>query len=366
VLAATSKFTAGVAVLLAAGLSALSATPVAAQDVRADLVSPVNPRSALACPSPDVYSRTRPDPPGTPTLVGVAMFFHDVSNLNDGDQTITADVTVMLRWRDTRLADQTRGDASADCPVPGTNLWVPVIEPDNLRSRQQYYEPRFLVNGRGTITYARRLLVQIAQPLDLRAFPFDRHEWRFTVWPVVSTSEEVVFAELPFTGRNERMSLQGWTVGAPVPHASLEERRGRLGRYARFDVALETTRESFYYVCKLGVPLVLITLMAYGVYFIPTSAVAQQIGLSMTSMLTLIAYMLALSGGLPRISYLTKADRFYVGAAILVFLGLMKAILTIVLAARPEKMALVERADRTGRWLYPVGMVLNGLNAYFL
>ncbi len=222
------------------------------------------------------------------------------------------------------------------------------------------------MNGRGTITYARRLLVQIAQPLDLRAFPFDRHEWRFTVWPVVSNSEEVVFTELPFTGRNERLSLQGWIVGAPVPHASVEQRAGRISTFARFEAALETRRESFYYVCKLGIPLVLIVFMAYGVYFIPTSAVAQQVGLSMTAMLTLIAYMLALSGNLPRISYLTRADQFYVGAALLVFLGLVKAILTIVWAGRPEKMSFINRADRTGRWLYPVGIVLNALNAYFL
>jgi len=43
--------------------------------------------------------------------------------------------------------------------------------------------------------------------------------------------------------------------------------------------------------------------MAYGVYFIPASAVGQQIGLGMTSMLTLIDYMLTIGSTLPRISY---------------------------------------------------------------
>lgn len=35
---------------------------------------------------------------------------------------------------------------------------------------------------------------------------------------------------------------------------------------------------------------------------------------------------LALGSTLPRISYLTRADRFFVGSAILVFLGLVKAV----------------------------------------
>ena len=57
------------------------------------------------------------------------------------------------------------------------------------------------------------------------------------------------------------------------------------------------------YAWKFGLPLTLIVLMAYGVYFIPASAVGQQIGLGMTSMLTLIAYMLTVGSTLPRISY---------------------------------------------------------------
>jgi hypothetical protein len=80
-------------------------------------------------------------------------------------------------------------------------------------------------------------------------------------------------------------------------------------------------------------------------------------------MLTLIAYLLALSNSLPKISYLTRADQFYIGAAFLVFLGLMKGIFTVIWLHR-ERAALVERADRIGRWLYPAGMLLNALNAF--
>jgi len=70
--------------------------------------------------------------------------------------------------------------------------------------------------------------------------------------------------------------------------------------------------------------------MAYGVYYLPPGATAQQVALGMTSMLTLIAYMLALGSSLPKISYLTRADRLFVGCALVVFLGLFKAVLTAV------------------------------------
>jgi len=344
----------------------LSPHALAAQTPGQDLERPVNPRSGLPCPTPDQYSRERPDPPGTPTVVGAAMFFQDVTQFNDVDQTLTADVYIVVRWRDPRLADPRRGDGSAECPLPGANLWSPIVEADNLRARQQFYDARFLVDGKGTITYSRRLLVQVANPVDLRNFPFDHHAWTFTLWPMLARSDEVVFHPLQrFTGREDRVSLQGWSVGNPQASANVEARRGRMGSYSRFDVTIELKRDWKYYVWKLGFPLTLIVLMAYGVYFIPSTAVAQQIGVGMTSMLTLVAYMLALGNSLPKISYLTRADRFFLGSAVLVFCGLLKGILTTVWIHQDKK-TVIDRADRLGRWIYPIAMVLNFITAFFL
>jgi hypothetical protein len=164
---------------------------------------------------------------------------------------------------------------------------------------------------------------------------------------------------------NDHLSLQGWRVGVPRAEASTGPRIARAGTFARFDVELPLERDWSYHAWKLGVPLTLIVLMAFGVYFIPTSAVPQQIGLGMTAMLTLIAYMLTLGGTLPRISYLTRADRFFVGSAILVFLGLVKAVASIALAQGPEPRVL-DRVTRWGRWAYPLAMLANFALAFLL
>jgi len=201
--------------------------------------------------------------------------------------------------------------------------------------------------------------VKISYPLDFRDFPLDRHRWTITLWPVLSRADEVLFHPLQrVTGMNDHLSIQGWRVGAPRAAASTAARTARAGTFARFDVELDLVRDWTYHAWKLGLPLTLIVLMAYGVYFVPASAVAQQIGLGMTAMLTLIAYMLTLGSTLPRISYLTRADRFFVGSAVLVFLGLVKALVTTVLAQRADA-SLVARADRWGRRIYPLAMLTN-------
>ncbi len=349
---------AGAFALLGGGLAPASPGEPPA-DVAADLERLAVPRSGAACPDPAAYSLARPDPAAGPTVVGLGIFFQDVASLSDVDQTVDADVLVVARWRDPRLADPGRGDAAAECPVPDGRLWIPALEPENLRGRQAFYPTRFLVDGRGVVTYARRLWVKLAYPLDFRDFPLDRHRWKVTVWPVVSRTDEIVFHPLGrVTGTNERLSIQGWHVGEPRAAASAGPRVARPGSFARFDVELPLERNWSYHAWKLGVPLTLIVLMAYGVYFIPASAVPQQIGLGMTAMLTLIAYMLTLGGTLPRISYLTRADRFFVGSAILVFLGLVKAVAAIAVAQRPAA-GLFDRVNRWGRWLFPLAMLAN-------
>src|SRR5262245_43712931 len=343
--------------------------PASAQELPAGVVSDlereVAPRSGAACPDPSAYALSRPDAAGTPTVVGVGVFFQDVASLSDVDQSLEADLYVVERWRDPRLANPARANASDDCPPPEGHLWMPALEPESLRSRQAFYPSRFLVDVRGVVTYVRRLWVKVAYPLDFRDFPVDRHRWMLTLWPVLSRADELRFHPLPrLTALNDHLSIQGWGISPPRASAGTAPRVARAGTFARFDVELDLTREWSYHAWKLGLPLILIVLMAYGVYYIPASSVNQQIGLGMTSMLTMIAYMLTLGGTLPRISYLTRADRFFVGSAVLVFLGLVKALLTLALAQRPDT-RIVQRADRWGRRIYPFAALANFMLAFF-
>jgi hypothetical protein len=358
--------------LVASALASLSffglATTATAQPaaVTSELERDVAPNSSATCPTPAAYRTTRPDPAGVPTRIGVGVFLQDVAQFNDIDQTLDVDAYVVLRWRDGRLADPARGDGSADCPVPTGMLWLPLLEPEFLRNRQSFYAERFLVDNQGVVTLVRRILAKVAYPLDFRDFPMDRHSWRLTLWPVEARSEEMTLQPLPrFTGIVERVTMQGWHVGGLRAETSTAARLQRTGTYARFDLVLDLERDWQYYAWKFGLPLVLVTLMAYGVYFVPPTAVPQQIGLSTTAMLTLIAYMLTLGNTLPRIAYLTRADRFFAGSALLVFLGLVKAVATLALADSPHA-AFIPRVDRWARWIYPLAILANFVLAFLV
>jgi hypothetical protein len=208
--------------------------------------------------------------------------------------------------------------------------------------------------------------MEVTNPLDLHDFPFDRQMFRITLWPTISRADEVVFYPLnKWLTINQNLSVLGWRVSPPSAAVLEDNRLGRLGTYSRYDVVIEMARDWRYCAWKLGVLLLLILLMAYGVYYIPPNGVPQQVAVGMTSMLTPIAYMLTLGSSLPKISYLTRADRLFVGCAVVVFLGPLKAILALVCVQRDAGAAL-RRIDRFGRVLYPDAVLLVVLTAVVL
>ena len=86
--------------------------------------------------------------------------------------------------------------------------------------------------------------------------------------------------------------------------------------------------------------------MSWMVFWIDPSLVASQISVSVTAMLTLIAYRFALSGNVPRPPYLTRLDYFLVGLTAAVFVTL------VVMAAASYlfNQGRVDTAGRINRW----------------
>ena len=97
--------------------------------------------------------------------------------------------------------------------------------------------------------------------------------------------------------------------------------------------------------------------MAGTVFWIDPSEMAAQLGISTASVLTLIAFQFSLGHLLPRISYLTRADKFVLGSTILVFLALAEATITGRIA-KSGRQELSLKIDRWSRLIYNVLFVV--------
>ena len=124
-----------------------------------------------------------------------------------------------------------------------------------------------------------------------------------------------------------------------------------------YRLTVEARREVQYYLLKVLAPLMLIVFMSWAVFWIDPQQIGAQIGLSATAILTLVAYQFALADLLPRISYLTRADRFTLSSSVLVFLALVEAVTTSALT-RQGRADTGNRLDRFSRVAFPIGLAV--------
>ena len=123
--------------------------------------------------------------------------------------------------------------------------------------------------------------------------------------------------------------------------------------FSAFNFRINAKRETRFYVFMIVFPLVLIVAMSWVVFWIDPKEGGTQIGVAMTSMLTLIAYRFAVASSLPHLGYLTRMDLLLIGSTVLVFASLVEVIITSYLA-RSERLELARRIDTAMRPLLPL------------
>jgi cadmium resistance protein CadD (predicted permease) len=133
---------------------------------------------------------------------------------------------------------------------------------------------------------------------------------------------------------------------------------------AGYAVEFAAERRAQHYVLKVILPLVLIVLMSWAVFWIDASLTAPRVTVAITSMLTLIAYRFAVGADVPKLPYLTLLDRFILASSILVFLCFVEVVVTTTLALRNRGDA-AHAIDRRARWIFPSAFSLLAMGIFW-
>lgn len=317
---------------------------------------------ALAQAPNGYLASERPDPKGVPTKVELGIYLLDLSKIDDLEQEFSVDLYITARWRDTRLVSgKAAGDSSARV-LPLSEVWDPMIGALNRREIATLLPQVVRVDSEGNVEYAQRIQGQFASLLDLRDFPVDEQDLviRFVSYRY-GPDEVALEIARDKTGRLEKLSVTGWWIGEPdtevapwgVPGSPGTARAGVIYR-------LRAGRQTIYFVLTMVIPLLLIALMAWSVFWIDPTFLPSQIGVSTASVFSLIAFRLSLNLSLPKVAYLTRADWFVLGITILVFAAFGEAVLTGTLS-KAGREDLARTIDRWARWIFIGALVLVGL-----
>jgi hypothetical protein len=214
------------------------------------------------------------------------------------------------------------------------------------------------ISPAGEAVYRMRLWGDFSQPLRLHDFPFDSHEFSIPIIALGFNGDPVALEPDPDAGSfiASTLSVADWRVSDWSGKADrIELVRGEVDRGYVFSFRAE--RIYNHHVIKFIVPLILIVMMSWVVFWIDPKESGSQLSVAVTAALTLIAYHIALASKLPDIPYLTRMDRFLFGSTLMVFSALLEVVITSRMAVH-GRLRRARWVDLACRVLFPLGYVV--------
>jgi len=278
--------------------------------------------------------------------VSVGIVIVDILKIDDANQSITLDFVVRMHWNDPLL----KGKVETDQPIALSEIWSPdiqLIKEINLVKKRKEIG---ILKPDGTVSFRQRYQGKLSMFIDYSNFPFDQH--LFSIDVISALTNDIVFLDdKNLTGRAERFSIQDWNIDdgnlIVKPYQFMDY------KFEAFAYQFEAKRHLGYYIWKVMVPLIIVVLMSWTVFWIDPVKIEAQLAVAATAMLTVIAYQFTLSNMLPKISYFTQLDYFIIGSNLLVFLALLEAVISSAIA-RENKEKLARQFDRYSRFIFPL------------
>jgi len=281
--------------------------------------------------------------------VEVKVYLFDIDGIDSVSQSFVANLALVLRWHDPSLAHEGLDSISKDL----NEIWHPRVQILNQQRLVNTFPQSVEIHPDGEVIYRQRVWGSFSQPLELSEFPFDTQRLEITLANLSFGSQKIRLKPSPDSGIAENLSIPDWEIMQWDFAAEDLELDNESSLIPGMVFSLEAKRYTNYFRFKVILPLILIVMMSWLVFWIDPSLISSQISVAVTAMLTMIAYRFALAGMLPRLPFLTTLDFFVMASTIMVFLSMVEVVYTAYLSTdnRLEKARMI---DRKARWIAPL------------
>jgi len=213
---------------------------------------------------------------------------------------------------------------------------------------------------------------------DYSSYPFDIQTLNITIENSLIPSNELVFiidttsfiesgADKKFFGlSNDLLTVK--TTNFNISRSEISTLTGLYNSnfgdpefpsqssYSRLNVGVFINRSFVPFITKLIIPLAIILFLVYFVFFIPPDKIDIAAGLTVTSLLSAIAFQLSVNSDLPEIGYIIYVDKVFYSCYFLIAISMAESLYTFYLdrSGDEKKIRLAERIDIASRFLFPV------------
>lgn len=303
-----------------------------------------------------------------PMVVKANFVLHNVNQIDDEEETFEFTGVLTLQWRDERQAfDPT--EAGVNEKLFQGNYQFNEISPG-------WYPQEILINESGmyvkdgvvlrvkpdgTSTLIQTINAVARAEFSMRRFPFDRQRLSASFALLGLNTKEVVFETGPNGAVQSRdaMHVPQWIIESVrgVTRTRTALFAGTENEASVFEVLFDVRRDAFFIVRLVMIPLAIIVLLSFSVFWMDRSSLGDRINISFIGILTGVAYQLVMSEILPKISYMTLINAYLNFS----FLSMCATVIINLVVGALDKKGRQEdgdRLDRRCRWIFPLAYAL--------
>lgn len=300
-----------------------------------------------------------------PVVVQVRFELDDINEINDGAETFEFTGVLILKWRDPRQAfdpavtgvDAKIFQGAYQVNEVATGWYPQVVLINEAGGLYQQNGVLLSVQPDGTSTLIQTLNACAETEFSMRRYPFDGHHLE-AIFEVLGFDKDEVVLQVDSDAASlstREIRIPQWsTTGASLSvRDSSASHAGREGVGSAFVVGIDVQRESFFVTRLIIIPLIVIVLLSFSVFWMDRSSLGDRLGVSFIGILTCVVYQLVMSDYLPRISYFTLIHGFLN----LSFLTMAATAVVNLIAGTLDhfgKAELGRRIDHRCRWGFPL------------
>jgi hypothetical protein len=347
-----SRLVSTVMVLLALLFSSMQ---VAVAEPVAD---PANAPAQAASSEPFLLSPPKAD---GPVVVRARFDLQGINEINDGMESFEFTGVLTLTWRDPRQAfdpavagvDEKifQGAYQFDEVSPG---WYPQVVLVNETGLFQSSGVVLRVQPDGTSTLISTLNAIAESEFFMTRYPFDGQRLE-AVFEVLGFGKDEVVLQAAPTSVTGVIRVPQWhieKIGAEIQDRPAVY-AGRQGIVSACVVSVDAQREPFFVLRLVVLPLVIIVLLSFAVFWMDRSSLGDRLSVSFIGILTAVAYLLVTSDQLPRIAYFTLIHGF-LNLSLLIMCATVVINLRVGALDNKGQTELGNRIDRRSRWVFPL------------
>lgn len=320
---------------------------------------------------PDVERSLTPPPSDGPVIVHVSFLLQDINEIDDEQEQFEFTGLLSLTWKDPRRAFDPakagtkekiyQGDYQFNEITPG---WFPQVVLSNSSDLLEKHGLILRVLPDGTSTLIESINATVECDLNMRRYPFDKHELAALFRVHGSSEDEVKLVASPSTpvSTAKDVFLSQWLLHGfslvegtqPAPYLLTGQEASTI------TLNILAARRPLYALRLVALPLVIIVILSWSVFWMERSSLGDRINVSFIGILTAVAYQIVVGDLIPRISYVTLINAF-INTSLLTMSATVIMNLVVGECDKRGKSALGDRIDFRCRRIFPLvyfGLIL--------